>query len=180
MSKAGPEPTPRHLVLVGGMAVGKTSVGRKLAEHLTRRFLDSDDHLLATRGQTGRQLAARDGVEALHRAEARHLLDTLASDEPAVVAAAASVVDEDRCLDALRSVDVVWLRAQPETAALRMAQGGHHRRSLGPDRTEAIASLADRRAARYGEVADLVIDTDQLRTDDIASQVLAWLTIRHG
>lgn len=171
------DPSPPHLVLVGGMGVGKSSAGRMLARRMGRPLFDSDDYL-AARGQTGRELAARESVTALHRVEAQHLLDALTSKDLAVVAAAASVVDGQRCLDALRPVDVVWLRADPETAARRMEQGAH-RRQLGPDVTEAVAALTDRRVARYGAVADLVIDTDQLQVDDVVFQVLAWLTTRY-
>lgn len=179
VSDASMDPISRHLVLVGGMGTGKTSVGRALAEQMDRPLLDSDDQLLAYRGQTGRQYADRHGVSALHRDEARHLLGTLASDEPAVVAAAASVVEGGRCLEALRDAEVVWLRASPETASRRI-QHSTDRRPLGPDFTEAMAALADRRAPRYQQVADLVIDTDDLQIEDVVSEVLAWLTLRYG
>lgn len=178
MSPARTDPSHRHLVLVGDMGVGKTSVGRLLAERLGRPLLDSDDYLAAG-GETGRELAERKGVAALHRVEAEHLLDALATEAPAVIAAAASVVDRESCLDALRSADLVWLRADPDTAVQRMEHGSH-RRDLGSATREAVTGLAARRAARYEEVADLTIDTDQLRPSDAVSQVLSWLTTRHG
>lgn len=178
MSPVETDLSPRHVALVGGMGVGKTSVGRLLAERLGRPLLDSDDHLAAG-GETGRELAEREGVTALHRAEAQHLLDALASEEPAVVAAAASVVDSERCLAAFRSADVVWLRADPETAVGRMEHSSH-RRDLGPDTRETVTDLAARRAARYEEVADLTIDTDRLRPIDTVVQVVAWLMTRYS
>src|SRR4029450_13513392 len=80
-----------HIVVVGSMAVGKSTVGRGLAARLGRPFRDSDADLGATGGGTGRGLAEREGVEALHRWEAGHLLTALEGSQPAVVAAAASV-----------------------------------------------------------------------------------------
>src|ERR671911_539129 len=100
-----------HVVLVGGMAVGKTTVGWRVAVSLRRPLRDSDIDLEAARGTSGRELAERDGTAALHRWEADHLLRALASPEPQVVAAAASVVDDDRCLHALAAPFVAWLRA---------------------------------------------------------------------
>lgn len=172
-------PTRRHLVLVGGMGTGKTTVGRMLAEQLERSFLDSDDQLLASRGETGREVATRHGVDELHRAEASHLLEALAGPEPSVVAAAASVVDRDRCIDALGAVDVVWLRASPDTASQRI-EHTTDRRPLGSDPSEGMAALADDRDPRYQQVADLVIDTDDLEVKDVVSEVLAWLLLRYG
>ena len=142
------------------MAVGKSTVGRALAARLGRPFRDSDDDLAATRGLTGRALAEREGVEALHCWEAEHLLAALAGTQPAVVAAAASVVDDTACLAALREPFVVWLRAPAGVLAQRMAGGAgadDHRRQLGD--ANAVAELEARRADRFGAVADLTIDT---------------------
>lgn len=142
------------------MAVGKSTVGRALAARLGRPFRDSDDDLVATRGLTGRALAEREGVEALHRWEAGHLLGALAGTQPAVVAAAASVVDDAACLAALREPFVVWLRAPAGVLAQRVAGGAgsdDHRRPLGD--ASAVADLEARRAERFRAVADLKIDT---------------------
>jgi shikimate kinase len=142
------------------MAVGKSTVGRALAARLGRPFRDSDDDLAATRGVTGRALAEREGVDALHRWEAEHLLTTLAGTQSVVVAAAASVVDDAACRAALREPFVVWLRAPAAVLARRIAgdaRADDHRRPLG-DAT-AVAELEARRADRFRAVADLTIDT---------------------
>jgi shikimate kinase len=170
----------RHVVVVGSMAVGKSTVGRALAARLGRPFRDSDDDLEATRGLTGRALAEREGVDALHRWEAEHLRATLAGNQPAVVAAAASVVDDDACLAALREPFVVWLRAPAAVLAQRIADGTRtddQRRPLG-DAT-VVAELETHRADRFAAVADLTIDTvaDGTTTspDAIVATILAAL-----
>ena len=148
-----------HIVIVGAMAVGKSTVGRLLAARLHRPFRDSDDDLAATRGVTGRELTEREGVEALHRWEAEHLLRTLGDPQPMVVAAAASVVDDAACRAALRGQFVVWLRAPAPVLARRLAAEGHrddHRRRLAGTDAE---QLAAGRADRFAAVADLPLDT---------------------
>lgn len=177
MSPPPMESSP-HIVLVGGMGVGKTSIGKALATRLDRPFLDSDDHVMAVTGASGRQVTTQHGVGALHQLEAEHLLAALASQPPAVIAAAASVVDGDRCVAALEAADVVWLRAAPDIAVERMGQSSH-RRDLGPDVTEAVTALADRRAPRYEHVADLTIDTDDVSPDGVVAQIQAWLLVRY-
>jgi shikimate kinase len=171
---------PQHVVVVGSMAVGKSTVGRALAARLGRPFRDSDDDLEATRGLTGRALAEREGVDALHRWEAEHLLAALAGKQPSVIAAAASVVDDGACLAALREPFVVWLRATAAVLAQRMVDGARrddHRRRLG-DAT-VVAELEARRADRFAAVADLTVDTvaDGTTTspDAIVATVLAAL-----
>jgi shikimate kinase len=171
---------PRHVVVVGSMAVGKSTVGRALAARLGRPFLDSDEDLEATRGVTGRELAQREGVDALHHWEAKHLRAALAATQPVVVAAAASVVDDDASVAALREPFVVWLRAPAAVLAQRIADdtwGDDHRRPLGD--AIAVAQLEAHRADRFAAVADLTIDTvaDGTTTspDAIVATILAAL-----
>lgn len=166
----------RHLVLVGPMAVGKSTVGAALAGRLGRPLRDSDDDLLAERGIAGRELAAAEGVEALHRWEADHLLAALASPVPSVVAAAASTVDDARCRAALGPHVVVWLTAPAALLAARrredLQDGGDHRRTVGGDEA---GELAARRGAGFREVADIALDVTDRPPADVVDAVLAGL-----
>lgn len=167
----------RDVVLVGGMGVGKSTVGRRVAGLLGRPLRDSDVDLRTAWRLSGRDLADRDGVAELHRWEADHLLGALRSPEPVVVAAAASVVDDDRCMRALAAPFVVWLRARPRTLVRRLA-GDRERRRLGPDPASASSDLTDRRGSRYAAVADLVVDVDEPTPDAVAATIVAVLTGR--
>jgi lactoylglutathione lyase len=140
----------QHLVVVGPMAVGKTTVGEALAGWFGRPLRDSDADLEAARGITGRQLAEAEGVDALHLWEADHLRLSLADPTPSVIAAAASVVDVAACREALAAPFVIALSAPPEVRAARAEHEDDHHRILSqpPDRD-----------AAYRAVADVVIDT---------------------
>jgi len=52
----------RHLVLVGLMASGKTTVGQTLAARLGRPFVDNDVVLERRTGRSAREIAAADGA----------------------------------------------------------------------------------------------------------------------
>jgi shikimate kinase len=162
------------------MAVGKTTVGRRVAVRLRRPLWDSDIDLEAARGTSGRELAERDGIAALHRWEADHLLRALASPEPQVVAAAASVVDDDRCLHALAAPFVAWLRAPPPMVVARLS-GDEQRRRLGADPADAVSALAARRAPRYALVANVTIDVAPLSPEAAAGVIVdAWVSACDG
>lgn len=171
-----------HVVLVGPMGVGKTTVGAGLAARLGRRLRDSDADLRASQHIRGRELAARDGVNALHRWEARHLLDALAAPEPAVIAAAASVVDDPRCRRALEAPFVVWLRAPARTLAARMSPSDHRRPLAAPggagDAGQPLAALEGleaERAPRFAAVADLEVDCAGVGPDDVVLAIVEGL-----
>ncbi len=79
--------TARHVVIIGLMGAGKTSVGRRLAERLGRTWRDSDADIEAATGATVRELRDREGVDAMHARESAQLLDALATTEPSVISA---------------------------------------------------------------------------------------------
>jgi shikimate kinase len=67
---------------------------------------------------------------------------------------------------------VVWLRARPETLAARVGEG-EGRPLLDDDPAEAMERLNAVRAPHYAEVADAVIDVDELPTEEVVRRVLA-------
>ena len=154
----------RQLVVVGSMAVGKTTVGEALAGWSGRPLRDSDADLVAARGITGRVLAETEGVEALHLWEADHLRLSLADPTPSVIAAAASVVDAAACRAALAEPFVVALTAPHDVRATRAA-GSDFRR-------EVVDPLPDRTVA-YREVADVEIDTAGREAAEVIAAVRA-------
>jgi shikimate kinase len=164
----------RHLVLVGLMGVGKTTVGELLAARLDRPFVDSDFRIEALTGRTVRDIMTTDGVDEMRRLEAEALFDALADEEPSVIAAAAGVVLDTghrRRLEA-SGAEVVWLTADTDTLAPRTASRGH-RPFLETDPVGTLQRMYDERAPLYREVADHVVVVDELTPDEIADRILA-------
>jgi shikimate kinase len=148
-----------HVVLVGLMGSGKTTVGAALAAAIGVPFRDSDSDIERETGMTARQLAARDGIDELHEREARHLLVALAQPGTTVIGAAASTLDDPVCRSRLRARRhlVVWLRASPAAIAARL-RPDDHRPDLGADLDDVIRRQAIRRTTALREVADVTLD----------------------
>ncbi len=151
-----------HIVLVGLMGSGKTTVGAELAAALGVPHRDSDADIEREIGMTGRSLAARDGIDALHAREARHLRDALDRPDTIVISAAASTLDDPDSRAALREPDhlVVWLDASPAALAARL-RPGDHRPDLGDDLANVLRQQARRRTGALRQVADLTLDATQ-------------------
>ena len=162
---------PRHIVITGLMGAGKTTVGHALAHKLGRTWRDSDAEIEADTGLNVRELRDREGVDAMHAREAAQLLGALASPEPSVISAAASVVDSKACRDAMEGpdVEVFWLHASPTVLADRFASADDHRPAYG---RSTKAFLADQVALREPLAAGIgarFIDVDGLsKTEAIA------------
>lgn len=168
-----------HLVLVGMMGVGKTTTGRRVADALGRRFLDSDDEIERRTGRTVAQIFETDGEAAFRAVETEVLLDALSSPEPAVIAAAGGTVLSEENRRALRGGGtVVWLRAPTELLVSRVA-GSTHRPAITDDPAGTLARLAEAREALYAEVADIVVDAS-LDADAVVGQILRAVTDAAG
>jgi shikimate kinase len=168
-----------RVLLIGLMGTGKSTVGRRLAEHLGARFVDNDELVAAATGVERDDLLKAQGEAALRAAESAALIRALREPTPVVAAVAAGVVLDPGDRAALRSGDavVIWLRARPETLAARTAEDRARspRPWLEGDPVAVFTAMSRERAGWYGEVADLTVDVDDLSPDDAVARILPRL-----
>jgi shikimate kinase len=167
----------RSIVLVGLMGTGKTTTGRLLAEQLGLPYVDTDDLIIARTGRTVREIFRADGEAAFRTLEAAVLVEALAPATPVVLAAAGGVVLSEANRGTLREADalVVWLRADP-ALLVRRVEGQEHRPLLDDDPVGTLTQMHRDREPLYREVADVVIDVDELKPAEVADRVLAAAT----
>lgn len=165
--------TDRHLVLVGMMGAGKSSVGRVLARRLDRDLFDSDEMIEARTGRTVRDIWRDDGEPAFRSLEAAVLADALAADEPSIIAAAGGVVLSESNREVLKGSDahVVWLIADVDLLLDRVKKG-MHRPLLDDDPEGTLRRMYDERSELYQEVADAIVSVDHRSVHDVAGAVL--------
>ncbi|MFN8630548.1 MAG: shikimate kinase [Chloroflexota bacterium] len=165
-----------HIVLLGLMGTGKSTVGRLVASRLGRPFRDSDLEIEARLGRTVREIAAAEGDEAMHDIEAAQLLGALLAPGPDVLAAAASIADRPECLDALRGpgIAAVWLDVDPAIAAARFDSRAHRPR-FGDDPAVFLAAQRAARGPKFRSVAKVVLDGSHATPDALADLLLRRL-----
>jgi shikimate kinase len=168
---------PRHVVLVGPMGSGKSTIGSRVAAALGRPFLDNDALLEAAAGRSAADLERRDGIDAVHRLEVTVLLDALSLDPPAVIAAAASTIEAASVRAALADrAWVVRLRADHDTLTARFP-GSPARPLSGVEPSTLVAEQSRRRDPLFAEIADATFDTDcsdvDATVEDVVEKVVA-------
>lgn len=145
----------KHVAVVGMMGAGKTSFAKALASALERPYFDSDDEIEKRFGCTGAQLAAERGVAELHKIEASLVLEHVLFVQPCVFSAAASVVENDDCVRALKEQAVTaWVDTPIDVLVKRMTAGVHRRTMSESELVERF----DRRLPLFEDVAAVTVD----------------------
>jgi shikimate kinase/3-dehydroquinate synthase len=140
----------RHVVLVGFMGSGKTSLGRQLGERLDRPFLDLDATIEERAGKSIAELFGERGETEFRRIEEHAVRVALVGSEPSVLALGGGAVTsaETRARIAEHfvvlcdvDVDLAWRRARGSDRPL--AQDEQHFRRLYEERWPLYSKVAD-------------------------------------
>jgi shikimate kinase len=161
----------KHLILIGLMGAGKSSVGSECASRLRRDFVDTDDVATALSGMSFDALWEAGGEAWFRELEKQAVADVCASPAPLVIACGGgTVLDPDNRRRLREAGLVVWLRVPVEVLAARVGDGAR-RPLLAGDPRGALARLAAAREAAYEATAHVVIDGDE-SVDAVADRVL--------
>jgi len=158
----------RHLVLVGFMGSGKTTLGREVAARLGRPFLDLDEAIEERSGRSIPELFAERGEAEFRRIEEHAARVALAAPEPSVLALGGGAVGSAETRALLRDAFVVLCEVGADDA-WRRVRGSD--RPLARDEG-AFRRLHAEREPLYREVADGV-------ATDADGAVLAAAGVRH-
>lgn len=149
-----------HVLLIGMMGAGKTTVGSAVARRLRRPFHDSDAEIIARTGLSVPEIFSLRGEPAFRAEERSVLARAIASCVPSVIAVAGGAVfDPDSRRKIRHGGVVVWLRARPATLAGRVGAGAG-RPLLAGNPAAALARLDEMRRPVYRDLADVVVDVD--------------------
>ena len=168
-----------HLVLVGAMGAGKSSIGRRLASRLGLPFEDLDEAIEARTGTRVAMIFECEG-EAGFRARERELLaERLQASRAGVIATGGGAVlaAENRALMRARGF-VVWLQVGLDAQRERLARDRSRPLLQAPDRDTVLRRLAEERGPLYAEVADFAFATDGFSAREAADALAAALATR--
>jgi shikimate kinase len=171
----------RNLVLIGGRACGKTSVGQALAQALQRPFVDLDQVLVAQAGCSIADLVAASGWPEFRRRE-KEVVARYAGLSGQVLAPGGGVVLDQENVRNLREHGlIIWLRADPATLAERLKRdqsSQEFRPSLtGADPVTEMARVLAEREPLYRVAAHMIIDTTGLSLDQVVTRILAEIGV---
>lgn len=174
----------RNIVLVGLMGVGKSTVGRILAERLERGFVDTDAEVEAAVGGSIDEVFRRLGQRRFRALEAERVRHAAALRGQVIAVGGGALLDPGNVTQLRGTGDLVLLDADPAELAARItAEDGGTSRPLLADSADpeaALAALRDQREQVYEAAASHAIDTTGRTPEEVADEVLAWAVLVPG
>jgi shikimate kinase len=170
---------PRHLVLVGLPGVGKSLIGREVAEALGAPLFDIDQLLVREMGMPVAQIFGMVGESRFREMEHKAVQAAVAAEEPAVIVPGGGWAAQPGHMHwaSVASCLRIYLRCVPATAAKRADQGESRPLLLGTDPLQRMRQLLELREPFY-KLADFEVAAEQ----DTAHVVAGVLDVarRHG
>ena len=162
-----------NIALIGFMGVGKTAVGKALAEKLNKKFVELDSLIEQKAGKSIPELFQQDGETAFREVEIE-VAKEVSQDKNQVIACGGGVVLNKINIDRLRNEStIVYLTASPKAILKRISTGGEERPLLKTsNQALAIQELLTFREPFYERAADIKIDTTELDISAVVDQII--------
>lgn len=146
-----------NLFIVGPTGAGKTTIGRRLADHYGLSFVDLDQEIERVCGVPVSTVFEIEGETGFRQRESALLAEYTGRGGVVMATGAGAVLDAaNRQLLTERGY-VLWLQATLEQQLERLAQDRQRPLLAGVDRAERLTTMAHTRTPLYAEVADLAI-----------------------
>ncbi len=162
---------PPNVFLVGPMAAGKSSVGRRLARRLDYAFRDCDRELEERTGVDIPLIFELEG-ETGFRAREKALLDELTDQEKIVLATGGgAVLDPENRARLMGRGFVVYLCTSVEEQLRRTRQDRKRPLLQTNDRRARLEALKKERDPLYEEIADFTVSTDSRHMQRVVQSI---------
>jgi len=161
-----------NVALYGFMGVGKTVVGRALAEMTGMTYVDLDEEIVESSGKTIPEIF-EGGEEAFREIEKTVTRVIAARDGQVIACGGGTILDADNLSSLKHNSRLVLLTAKPEIILKRVMAEGDVRPLLnGGDKLQRIRSLLEARNLAYIQAAELILDTSRMTPEEVAEKIL--------
>ncbi len=165
-----------NIILIGYRASGKSTVGRRLASRMERRFVDTDDLIESEEGQIS-DIVKSHGWDYF-RAREKRMIEKVSKEDNLVIALGGGAVLDIENVGALkRNGLIIWLKADQQTLLKRMhedPQTDSRRPTLtGKGTLEELEETISNREPFYEKASEIQIDTSTLDVETVVENILA-------
>ncbi len=163
-----------NIILIGFMATGKTTIGRKLAARLGYKFVDTDHYIEYEQECRVKELFETKG-EGYFRQLETSLLKRLSKVDNTVVSTGGGILVTDGNMTLINKIGrSIHLKADIEDICERIMRNTKRPLVQTENPIETIKTLYDRRKELY-QMADITIDTHSMKMWHVVSKIITEL-----
>ncbi|MCG7966031.1 MAG: shikimate kinase AroK [Candidatus Thiodiazotropha taylori] len=161
----------QNLFLIGPMGAGKTTVGRQLAEHFRKEFIDSDLEIQRRTGVDIPTIFEFEGEQGFRQRE-QEVIEALTQRDEVVLATGGGAVIREQNRKALSSRGlVIYLHCTVEQQFERTHRDKNRPLLQTDDPMAKLKSLMAERDPLYRQTADLLISTEGRNTQAVVQDI---------
>lgn len=166
----------KNLILIGFMGCGKTTTGLRLSYRMKMPVEDTDKLIEQSAGKTISEIFAEEGEAYFRSMETRLLREIKERQYARILSVGGGTPVNPVNRQLLKECGtVVYLRIQPETVYERLRTDTTRPLLQCEDPLARIRSLMQERSDAYEECADIIIDVDELTTDEVLDIIMDQL-----
>jgi shikimate kinase len=169
-----------RIILIGFRCVGKTTIGKKLAEVLEWKFLDLDEEIQKKLGKTIKEIVEEKGWSYFRKIEKEEMKKLKELKEIVIALGGGSVLHQEEMENLLENSFIVWLYSSPEVIIKRIKEDektSFQRPALKKlDLEKEIFEILKERMPLYEKFSHFRIDTDKLDIESAIKKILEKLS----
>jgi len=172
-----------NIILIGYRGSGKSTVGRRLAARMKRRFVDTDDLIESKEGQIS-DIVKSHGWDYFRAVEKRMIEEISKEDNLVIALGGGAVLDPDNIVNLERNGLIIWLKADQQTLLKRIEQDPQTFASrptlTGKGTIEELEEMMAYRDPFYDKASKIQFDTSALDVETAVENILAILQKEMG
>lgn len=171
-------PPPRkfqsgNLILIGMMGSGKTTLGRALAKHLNKTFIDSDEEIQHRTGVSIPHIFDVEGEAGFRVREAQVIADLVLRDQLLLATGGGAVLTPQTQTLLPQNGIVVYLRTQVHDLWQRTRNDKNRPLLQTGNPYQKLSELFEKRDPIYRQVADLVLPSGKQSVHSMMLSLIA-------
>ena len=161
----------KNLVLIGMMAVGKTTIGRFVAKKLKSQFIDTDSNIEKSNSMTIKEIFDKKGEKFFRSEEKKEVLKSIKKNSCVIALGGGAFMNKTIREVVLKNAISIWLDSNIKILNKRI-NWNNKRPLLGKNNNEKkLNKLYEERKKIY-ELAKYKIKCDEISRNDIVRKII--------
>ncbi|TCS83990.1 shikimate kinase [Tepidibacillus fermentans] len=163
----------QHLIFIGFMGVGKSTIGKELSRQLHLPFIDLDEEIVRRENRTISEIFQSEGESFFRKVESEIFADIVQNKKPSVIATGGGIILSDQNRSLMKPHLTILLEASLDSLFDRVTKQQQDRPLLKTDTDMKLRmkELYHQRLRLYRQSADFIILTDNKSVDSIIEEI---------